>query len=179
MYKLFSYIFCTITILSGCQTTQTPQTHTDHFAHKSIVTVAGPVHVCRGNEEYIALVKRAKNPHGYGMVGGHIGANDVPENAFRREIHSELNIKNPKDIRLVGVFDAYADKNHKHALEIVYSAISHEYAFDKMPAEELLLLKPQNLLELINTKPEDFAFNHAHILKNYLSNPHNLGRCSK
>jgi len=72
------------------------------------------IYVCP--EGKIAVIERGKTSFEYALFGGHV-ENEIPEQAFLREIREELNITEIKKIKFNGIYgERGRDPRSKHTL---------------------------------------------------------------
>jgi 8-oxo-dGTP diphosphatase len=141
---------------------------------RPVLTVAGIIHSCPENK--IILIERGKAPEGLAMIGGHVEYEN-PVNAFRRELREELNIKQIDNLRLIGVHGNPGRDPRQHSVEITYSATTINTPQAGSDAKEVLLFTEEELTSALKEKL--FAFDHAHIIKNYLKNIDKCNPCNQ
>ncbi|MFN7037943.1 MAG: NUDIX domain-containing protein [Alphaproteobacteria bacterium] len=132
---------------------------------RPILTTAGIVHYCP--EDKIILIERGKAPFGFAMFGGHVEY-ESPENAFKREAKEELNV-DVENLELVGVYGEPGRDPRQHSVEVTYSATTNQEPYAGSDAKKSHLFAKEELKRKLDTEPQAFAFDHADILKKYLS----------
>ncbi len=141
-----------------------------------ILTTAGIVHICPSNK--IALVERGKNPLGLAMFGGHVEAFESPEQAFRRELHEELNISKIDALKLIGVHGTFGRDPRQHSVEVTYMCTTSQVPYAGSDAKSIAIYTPEELIYKLNHHPSSFAFDHSSILKSYLKHIGNCNPCN-
>ena len=130
---------------------------------RPVLTVAGVIHLCPINK--IALIERGKTPKGLAMFGGHVEYED-PVTAFKREAQEELNIEDLSNIKLIGIHGIPGRDPRQHSVEITYSAVTRQIPKAGSDAKTIVVFTNEELKKAL--VKEQFAFDHAEILNNYL-----------
>lgn len=110
--------------------------------------------------EKIILIKRKNPPYGWAIPGGFVNYGESLEAAAIREAKEETNL----DIELISQLQAYSDpKRDKRAHIVSVVFIAKGYGMPKAYSDA----KEVGIFE-INKFPEELAFDHKKILKDYL-----------
>ncbi len=109
----------------------------------------------------IILIKRKNPPSGWAMPGGFVDYGESLEDAVRREAKEETGL----DIKLIRQFHTYSDpkrdpRHHTVSTIFIAAAAGKPKAGDD--AREVGIFNKNNL-------PEDIAFDHRQILKDYFN----------
>ncbi|RLD99117.1 MAG: NUDIX hydrolase [Aquificota bacterium] len=108
----------------------------------------------------IVLIQRKNPPYGWALPGGFVDYGESLEEAAVREAKEETGL----DVELIRQFHTYSDPRRdprQHTITTVYIAEGKGDPQAGDDAKELGLFSPQEL-------PQDMAFDHAQILKDYL-----------
>lgn len=133
-------------------------------AHKPpILTTTAIIEVYEANEfKGIVLIERGKAPFGKAIPGGKVEYGETVENAVRREMMEEVNLE-LNDLRQFHVYsDPSRDFRH-HSVEVAHVAKAYRTPTAGDDAAKAFIVK----LEDIPWK--DLAFDHAVVLKDYIS----------
>ena len=112
----------------------------------------------------IVLIKRKNRPYGWAIPGGFVDYGESLENAAVREAKEETNL----DVKLIKQFHTYSDPirdPRHHSISTVYIAKAKGIPQAKDDAVESGIFTKSNL-------PEEIAFDHRSILKNYFKSLH-------
>ena len=112
----------------------------------------------------IVLIKRKNPPYGWAIPGGFVDYGESLENAAVREAKEETNL----DVKLIKQFHTYSDPirdPRHHSISTVYVAKAKGIPQAKDDAVESGIFTKSNL-------PEEIAFDHRSILKNYFKSLH-------
>lgn len=113
--------------------------------------------------DHVLLVKRGAEPFkgAWGIFGGFIEWDETPEDAVRRETKEEAGV-DVTSMKLLGVYGDPA-RHPRQVITLVYKVevMGEPQAGDD--AEEVKWVD-------FNAIPEDLAFDHYQILKDYLGN---------
>jgi ADP-ribose pyrophosphatase YjhB (NUDIX family) len=107
----------------------------------------------------VVLIKRKNPPYGWAIPGGFVDYGESLEEAATREAKEETNL----DVKLVKQFHTYSDPkrdSRHHSISTVYIAKGKGILKAKDDAIEIGIFNETNL-------PEDIAFDHRSILKDY------------
>ena len=109
----------------------------------------------------IILIKRKNPPSGWAIPGGFVDYGESLEGAVRREAKEETGL----DIKLIRQFHTYSDpkrdpRHHTVSTIFIATAAGKPKAGDD--AREVGIFNKDNL-------PEDIAFDHRQILKDYFN----------
>jgi ADP-ribose pyrophosphatase YjhB (NUDIX family) len=107
----------------------------------------------------IVLIKRKNPPYGWAIPGGFVDYGESLEKAAVREAKEETNL----DVKLIRQFHTYSDPirdPRHHSISTVYVAKSKGIPKAKDDAVEIGIFTELNL-------PEEIAFDHRSILKDY------------
>jgi len=124
---------------------------------KPVLTVDAIIEIEGG----IVLIKRKNPPPGWAIPGGFVDYGETLEDAVRREAKEETGL----DIKLIRQFHTYSDpkrdpRHHTVSTIFIATAAGKPKAGDD--AREVGIFNKDNL-------PEDIAFDHRQILKDYFS----------
>lgn len=115
-----------------------------------------------GNLQGIVLIDRGKEPYGKALPGGKVEYGESVEYAVRREMKEETNL----DIYELRQFHVYSEPNRDprwHTVEVTH--LAKAYARPR-PGDDAA----QTYIVPLDKIPwDEFAFDHAQILKDYLS----------
>ena len=107
----------------------------------------------------IVLIKRKNPPYGWAIPGGFVDYGESLEKAAMREAKEETNL----EVNLVRQFHTYSDPKRDprhHSISTVYIAKAKGLPQAKDDALEIGIFNESNL-------PEEIAFDHRSILKDY------------
>jgi ADP-ribose pyrophosphatase YjhB (NUDIX family) len=107
----------------------------------------------------IVLIKRKNPPYGWAIPGGFVDYGESLEEAAVREAKEETSL----DVKLIRQFHTYSDPKRDprhHSISTVYIAKSKGIPKAKDDALEIGVFKDSTL-------PDDIAFDHRSILKDY------------
>ncbi|CCQ90952.1 NUDIX hydrolase [Nitrospina gracilis 3/211] len=110
----------------------------------------------------IVLIERKNPPHGWALPGGFVDYGESLESAAIREAREEIQL----DVRLLGQFHSYSrpDRDPRvHCISTVFLARAEGEPKAADDARNCALFPHDRL-------PEELAFDHAEILRDYLSN---------
>jgi len=107
----------------------------------------------------IVLIERKNPPHGWAIPGGFVDYGETVEAAAVREAKEETGL----DVQLTGLLGVYSDpsrdpRHHTISTVFVASATGQPVADDDAAAAGVFTE---------NTLPDDIAFDHREILKDY------------
>jgi ADP-ribose pyrophosphatase YjhB (NUDIX family) len=108
----------------------------------------------------IILIKRKNPPYGWAIPGGFVDYGESLEKAAVREAKEETNL----DVKLIKQFHTYSDPKRDrrhHSISTVYIAKGKGIPKAKDDALEIGIFNESTL-------PEEIAFDHRAILKDYL-----------
>jgi len=108
----------------------------------------------------IILIERKNEPFGWAIPGGFVDYGESVEKAAIREAKEETSLK----IQIVALLGVYSDPNRdqrKHTISSVFIANGDGVPRAADDAKNIGLFHQNNL-------PENLAFDHANILKDYL-----------
>ena len=108
----------------------------------------------------IVLIQRKNPPYGWAIPGGFVDYGESLEEAAVREAKEETGL----DVDLIRQFHTYSDPRRdprQHTITTVYIAKGHGSPKAGDDAQGLGLFSPREL-------PQEMAFDHAQILKDYL-----------
>jgi 8-oxo-dGTP diphosphatase len=109
----------------------------------------------------IVLIQRGKAPWGKALPGGKVEYGETVENAVRREMREEVNLE-LADLRQFHVYsDPSRDFRH-HSVEVTHLARADQFPKAGDDAAKAWVVKLEDL------PWDEFAFDHAQILKDYL-----------
>jgi len=111
------------------------------------------------DNDSIILIKRKNPPYGWAIPGGFIEYGESAEEAAVREAKEETNL----DVELMCQFHSYSESwrdPRGHTISIVFVAKGRGKAVAMDDAKEIGIFKENNL-------PEEIAFDHKRILKDY------------
>ncbi|MEW6455508.1 MAG: NUDIX hydrolase [Acidobacteriota bacterium] len=115
----------------------------------------------KGDKEGIILIKRKNPPYGWAIPGGFIEYGEFAENTAIREAKEETNL----DIEILSQLHTYSnperDPRH-HTISVVFVARGFGTAKAKDDASEIGIFNKDEI-------PENLAFDHNRILKNYFN----------
>ncbi len=109
----------------------------------------------------IILIKRKNPPSGWAIPGGFVDYGESLEGAVRREAKEETGL----DIKLIRQFHTYSDPKRDpryHTVSTIFIATAAGKPKAGDDAREVGIFNKDNL-------PEDIAFDHRQILKDYFS----------
>ncbi len=107
----------------------------------------------------VVLIKRKNPPYGWAIPGGFVDYGESLEDAAIREAKEETNL----DIKQLRQFHTYSDPHRDprhHSISTVYIANAKGVPQAKDDALEIGIFNESNL-------PEEIAFDHRSILKDY------------
>ncbi|HDR14053.1 MAG TPA: NUDIX hydrolase [Desulfobacteraceae bacterium] len=108
----------------------------------------------------IVLIKRKNPPYGWALPGGFVDYGESLEEAAVREAREETSLH----VTLRGQLGAYSDPARDprmHTISVVFIADGHGIPGAADDAAALAVFRPDSL-------PEYLAFDHKHILQDYL-----------
>jgi len=111
----------------------------------------------------VVLIKRKNPPYGWALPGGFVDYRESLEEAALREAKEETDL----DVELVRQFHTYSDPRRDprhHSISTVYIAKGKGIIQAKDDAIEIGAFNELNL-------PEEIAFDHLSILKDYFKSP--------
>ena len=109
----------------------------------------------------IVLIKRKNPPYGWAIPGGFVDYGESLEEAAIREAKEETNL----DVKLIKQFHTYSDPQRDprhHSISTAYIAKAKGIPKAKDDAIEVGIFTESNL-------PEEIAFDHRSILKDYFT----------
>lgn len=109
----------------------------------------------------IILIRRKYPPLGWALPGGFVEVGESAEAAAVREAREETSL----DVTLTALLGCYSDPRRDprgHTASVVYVAEGYGDPQARDDAAELAIFAPENL-------PAELAFDHAHILHDYLT----------
>ncbi len=112
----------------------------------------------------IVLIKRKNPPYGWAIPGGFVDYGESLEEATVREAKEETNL----DVKLIKQFHTYSDPKRDprhHSISTIYIAKAKGIPETKDDALEIGIFTESNL-------PEEIAFDHRSILKDYFKSLH-------
>ena len=112
-------------------------------------------------DQGLILIERANPPYGWALPGGFVDYGESLEIAALREAREETGLTK---ITLLGQFHTYSDPQRdprQHTITTVYVAQGNGTPQAADDARHLAILAPEHL-------PEVLAFDHKHILADYL-----------
>lgn len=124
---------------------------------KPVVTVDAIIEIDGG----IVLIKRKNPPHGWAIPGGFVDYGETLEEAVCREIKEETGL----DVNISRQFHTYSDPERDprhHTISTIFIATASGKPEAGDDAKEAKVFTKDNL-------PEDIAFDHKQILKDYFS----------
>jgi 8-oxo-dGTP diphosphatase len=114
-----------------------------------------------GKFEGIVLIKRGKEPFGFALPGGKVEYGETVEEAVRREMREEVNLE-LSDLKQFHVYsDPMRDFRH-HSVEVTHVAKAYTKPMAGDDAADAFVVT------LDEIPWDQFAFDHAQILKDYL-----------
>ena len=111
-------------------------------------------------ETGIVLIERKNPPHGWALPGGFVDYGESLPEAAVREAKEETSL----DVELAELLHVYSDPARdprQHTLSAVYIARARGIAKAADDAQDLIIVKPDDL-------PEAMAFDHREIIADYL-----------
>jgi len=108
----------------------------------------------------IVLIKRKNPPYGWALPGGFVDYGESLEEAAVREAFEETSL----NVTLCRQLGAYSDPDRDprmHTISVVFIADGHGNPQAADDAADLAVFHPDSL-------PEHLAFDHGHILQDYL-----------
>lgn len=132
-------------------------------AHRPpILTTTAIIEVYEGGLfKGIVLIERGKAPFGKAIPGGKVEYGETVENAIRREMMEEVNLK-LEDLRQFHVYsDPSRDFRH-HSVEVAHVAKAHQSPTAGDDAAKAFVVKLEDI------PWTELAFDHAQVLKDYL-----------
>lgn len=112
-------------------------------------------------DEGIVLIKRKNPPYGWALPGGFVDYGESLESAAVREAKEETSL----DVELISQFGAYSEPDRDprhHTISVVFKARARGRPQAADDAEEVGIFTKIKL-------PDDLAFDHDRILKDYFS----------
>ena len=112
-------------------------------------------------DHQIVLIERKNPPYGWAIPGGFVDYGETVETAAVREAKEETSL----DVELVSLLGVYSDPTRDarmHTISTVYVAQGNGTPRAADDAKSLQLFKIDNL-------PPELAFDHRHILDDYLA----------
>lgn len=112
----------------------------------------------------IVLIKRKNPPYGWALPGGFVDYGESLEQAAIREAKEETSL----DAELISQLGAYSDPlrdPRQHTISVVFRAMANGTPHAADDALEAGVFTRDNL-------PENLAFDHAKILKDYFDKKH-------
>lgn len=116
---------------------------------------------CHGK---IVLIKRKNPPHGWALPGGFVDEGETVEDAVRRELMEEANIK-LDDLKQFHVYSDPKRDPRFHTVSVIFTASSNLEPKAGDDAAELRLYDKKDVFELIQS--EEICFDHGQILIDY------------
>lgn len=110
----------------------------------------------------IVLIKRKNPPYGWAIPGGFVDYGESLEDAIVREAREETGL----DIKLIRQFHTYSDPKRDprhHTVSTIFIATTEGTPKAGDDAKEIGIFTRDTL-------PEDIAFDHGQILKDYFNN---------
>ena len=133
-------------------------------AHKSpILTTTAIIEVYeQGEFQGIVLIERGKAPFGKAIPGGKVEYGETVENAVRREMQEEVHLELDDLIQFHVYSDPSRDFRH-HSVEVVHIAKAYQLPTAGDDAAKAFVVKLEDI------PWAELAFDHAQILKDYLT----------
>jgi 8-oxo-dGTP diphosphatase len=113
-------------------------------------------------DKRIVLIRRKNPPYGWALPGGFVDYGESLEKAALREAKEETSL----DVDIIRQFHTYSDPERdprQHTISTVYIAKAFGKPMGMDDAEEAKIFDE-------NSIPNDMAFDHGKILKDYFSN---------
>lgn len=139
------------------------------FGRKEIITPKLTVDCIIDYKGSIVLIERKNPPYGWALPGGFVDVGETVENAVRREMMEETNLK----LQDLKQFHVYSDPNRDkrmHTVAVVFTARAAEQPKAGDDAKNAKLVTKDEITGMIERG--EFAFDHGEILKDYfVKNP--------
>jgi ADP-ribose pyrophosphatase YjhB (NUDIX family) len=113
-------------------------------------------------DDRIILIRRKNPPYGWALPGGFVDYGESLEQAAIREAKEETSL----DVQLTSLLGAYSEPNRdprQHTISTVFRAKAQGIPKAGDDAKDIGLFSKDNL-------PENLAFDHSLILKDYFKN---------
>lgn len=110
----------------------------------------------------IILVKRKNPPHGWSFPGGFVDYGESLEDAAVREAREETGL----DVKLVRQFHSYSDPGRDARFHTITTVFIAEAEGEPIAGDDAADVHAFDIGEL----PEEIAFDHRDILKDYIEN---------
>jgi 8-oxo-dGTP diphosphatase len=135
-----------------------------HSTHKSpILTTTAIIEIHeQGKFQGIVLIERGKTPFGKAIHGGKVEYGETVENAIRREMMEEVHLELDDLIQFHVYSDPSRDFRH-HSVEVVHIAKAYQPPIAGDDAAKAFVVKLEDI------PWAELAFDHAQILKDYLT----------
>jgi len=126
----------------------------------------------KSNVEGIILIERGEKPYGIALPGGHAEYGLTLEENAVKEAKEETNldvILHNGHGKLLGNYSRPDRDPRTHMVAAVYIGRGYGTISAGDDAKKAMLVPYSQLENMVNHTPEVFAFDHANILKDYLS----------